>query len=534
LARDLAVVLLWSAFVRFVLTEPNILTDGGSGYSRLDRMFVPGFSGLSALIHTLLPAAPRFMWTMLRIPSVLSALAPPFMLLLARVLGFSRSVALLAGVALASLPLHAAMYSSDFELGALLSLQLLGLALVGAAVRFERAALGAAGAALLAYTCWGRPEAPVVSAVVLVIALPALVCWRAHPVLLAALAWFGINALLSFVSARTMGAGRFIHVALRLWPATPIIHFLTLQPIIPFWLWVPLPFGGVRLFRQAPHRFAVVSVGLMAGCVPLYISPGGYDLTGSYMEFFRYGTWALPWVLLLTAEGMEVIAWRVGAWFGGASGRAHLAKFAARAVLIALCMATPLVFRDYLARRYGPRMEEEAFLEALRLIPGECALVVPDDEADMERQSGGTIEIMRHYTFVAEEAAARRESCVRLTRIVGITYFLNSTANSGVFPSLPPLLPGEPDDDRAAPNCWYYFRGSYCYTGFDGNGSASCAALERRANLEQVWSRDIFYISHRLVTRPDLRDPPLYDPEQRLVLSKIVSLRVPGLTAVKR
>ena len=42
LVVDLVAVMAWSSVVRFVLTQPNILTDGGSGYGRLWRQSVPG------------------------------------------------------------------------------------------------------------------------------------------------------------------------------------------------------------------------------------------------------------------------------------------------------------------------------------------------------------------------------------------------------------------------------------------------------------------------------------------------------------
>jgi hypothetical protein len=81
------------------------------------------------------------------------------------------------------------------------------------------------------------------------------------------------------------------------------------------------------------------------------------------------------------------------------------------------------------------------------------------------------------------------------------------------------------DEDRAAPACWYYFRGSYCYTGLLGGGSQTCAEVEHHAVLDPVLTRSILYISHRMVTRPDLTDPPLYDPAQSLVLARIVGWR---------
>jgi hypothetical protein len=520
-AVDAAAVMAWSAVVRFVLTQPNILTDGGSGYGRLWRQSVPGWQGLSVLIEAAFPQDPRFMWTIIRVPWVLATLAPPLLLLLARALGFGRARALFAGVALASLPLHAAMYSSDFELGPLLSFDLLGLALVAAAVRFERAELAAAGAAVLAYACWGRPDAPIVGAALVAIAVPVLVRWRAQPVLVAGLGWFAVNAVASFVSAWALGAGS--HLTPHLWAGFPVLRFVGLQEVVPFWLILPLPFGVAHLLVRDPRRLAVIGIGIIAGLVPLSLSPvGNGDPTGSYMEYFRYGTWALPWIVLVAAEGMDAGVGLVARRFGRVDpARAHRMALAARATIVAVCMATPLVFRSYLARQYGPRVEEEAFRDALDRVPDDCGLVVPHDYSDLP--GVGTIELMRPYVYNAEEAAAQGKSRVHPERIVGVTDFLRSAAEHRAVPPLPSAA--APVGDRADPACWYYFRGSYCYTGLFGLGSRACAEIERDAVLDPVLARNILYISHRLVTRPDRSDPPFYDPAQSLVLSKIVGWR---------
>ncbi len=533
-AVDSSAVLAWSAFVRFVLTQPNILTDGGSGYGRLDRQFVPGFGGLSVLIGTLLGDGPRFvtpdgthayfMWTMLRVPWLLAAFAPPLLVLLARALGLSRWTSFIAGMGLASLPLHAAMYSSDFILGPLLTLELLGLALVAAAVRFDRTDVGIAGTAVLAFACWGRPEVATVGAVLLIIAWPMLARWRSRPASLVASVWFGTNLLASVAIARVLGTGSGLKPDLLRWPELPIGHFLTLQPIIPFWLWVPLPFGLARLALRDRRRLWLVTIGVAAGFLPYVIKVGiRSDPTGSYLEFFRYGTWTLPWILLVMAEGIEAIARFVGERLGGPlPGRARRIQDAVAALFVAVCMATPLFFRGYLSRRYGPRVEEEAFREALEKVPDGCGLVAPDDQADMASQGGGTIEILRRYVYIAEEARARSESSLDARRVMGVTPFLESIDRRG---ELPPVPQSDPERGGTHPPCWYYFRGSYCYTGFSGSGSRSCAELERRVVLAPVFTRDILYISHRLVTRPDLRDRPLYDPAQRLVLASVERLR---------
>ncbi len=52
-------------------------------------LWVGGWAGLAVLVEALFPQEPRFMWTIIRVPWVLAALAPPFLLLLARALGFT-------------------------------------------------------------------------------------------------------------------------------------------------------------------------------------------------------------------------------------------------------------------------------------------------------------------------------------------------------------------------------------------------------------------------------------------------------------
>ncbi len=164
----------------------------------------------------------------------------------------------------------------------------------------------------------------------------------------------------------------------------------------------------------------------------------------------------------------------------------------------------------------------------MRRVPADCGLVVPDDDDSR----GGTIEVTRRYVYIAEEAAARRESRVNAQSVIGVTAFLRLALDDRAVQSLPSAA--TPDGDRLEPGCWFYFRGSYCYTGLRGGGSPACAELERRAVLEPVLTQHILYISHRLVTRPDLHDPPLYDPAQSLVLSKIVGWRTKVANAAER
>ena len=110
-------VLLWSLLIRLGLTTPNLLTDGGSGFSRV-LYGVQGFAGISYLLDLVLTGDARWdIWSAIHVTTALSALTPALVVLLARELGFSLRAAVLGGLALACLPLHAAMFSSDLIVG---------------------------------------------------------------------------------------------------------------------------------------------------------------------------------------------------------------------------------------------------------------------------------------------------------------------------------------------------------------------------------------------------------------------------------
>ncbi|MBX3025921.1 hypothetical protein KF840_13520 [bacterium] len=484
-AIDAGSVLLWSLAVRFRLTAANVLTDGGSGWSRLLE-YRRGFSGIAVLVDLVLPDRP--MWESIAVPRLVAALSPPLLVLLARALGADRGSAVFAGLALASLPLHAALYSSDFESGAVVSLALAALALVAAA-RDGLGLLLAAGCALLGYAVWGRPEALVIGLPLLVVAWGVLRRSWARCTVVAALVWLGGLTVVRLASLPQLAHGTRGDLA-GPWRVLPLGELLTTSAVLPWWLWLPLPVGLAWLRGRA--RAACVA-GLLAGVVPLHVTPTGFDPTETYLELFRYGSFALPWMALLAGAGLAGVAAVLARGLrrrGAASGAA--------VVLGLLVAATPLLNRDYLARRYGPAVDEEVFREALTQVPGQCALIVPDDG-----DARGALEVMKRYVEIARTAPPPAGGAS--PRLVGLSAFLRDWRDGGAMPD----------------GCWFFYRGSFCHDGFEGTPPADCAALLARAPFEPVWSRAVEYRSHRLVTRPARVAAPWYEPRLELTLYRL-------------
>ncbi len=492
-------VVVWSLLVRLVWTRTNILTDGGSGYRRL-MDFVGGYGGLSVIVDLLAPH--HMMWRAIRVPVVMSALAPPLLTVFAQQIGLRRPIPLLAGLMLASIPLHAAMFTSDFLVGPLLSLELAALSLAAWGARTEEDLPVFAGAALLAYAAWCRPEAGIVGAPLLAVAWPVVRSWRRHAVAWLGFGFFGANMIAAQVALHALGPTP------SLLPGFPFNHaarFLGIPEVVPYWLTL-----GVVLaiaLRRIERRHALLfAVGLVTGVWPLAVRPI-VDPTASYMELFRYGAWMLPWLTLLSACGLVAAAGFVGERFGnvGHAGRARRVRVAVLAAATLFVLSSPVRARSYLSRQYGPRSEEHVFREALDRVPRSCTLIVPDDTTELRRHGNSTIEIEGRYLAIAWEKAQRAGGAPH--KLVGVTTFLDQLHQRG-WPRLP--------DGR--PACYWFFQGSYCYTGPDGVPSKSCKKLLSTVHGRPVFDREIKYVTHRFVTRPRLHRLPLYDAHQHLRL----------------
>jgi hypothetical protein len=145
-------------------------------------------------------------------------------------------------------------------------------------------------------------------------------------------------------------------------------------------------------------------------------------------------------------------------------------------------------------------VDEEAFREALAHVPRSCWVVVPDDE---DHSSRGSLEVMKRYVEIAGAPSGNGAA----PRLIGLSAFLRE---------LPRQIAG-----RGGEGCWFFYRGSYCHDGFEGNPPLACSEVLERAPFERVWSREVEYRSHRLVSRPKRVAAPWYEPRLALSLYRL-------------
>jgi hypothetical protein len=505
LALDLGLVTAVSLVVRFGLTELNILTDGGTGYARV-MSFRRGFGGLSVLIDQVFgELGEEALWRVMPLLAVLAALLPPAVLALGRALGFGRAASLFAGLAVAAWPLHAALFTSDFLMGPLVTLATTGLALLAFGVRGRPAAV-LAGATLLAYAVWFRPEAVIVGLPVALLVLPRARWLAAQPVAAAGLAWLALHAAASIAATRSVGSADHAGLA-DLQRVGDAITPAFLEPaLLPPWL--TLPFFGLLVTWPLRRRWREALVVLVAAgsAVPVLWSPAFMDPLESYVEVWRYGAWTFPWLALGAGAGLAGLASLAPA----GAGRA-----AAHAVLAAVLAATPVAYLDYLGRVYVNRAEEAVFRGMIAEVPEGCALVVPDDDLHW-----GTHEHMRRFLAIVADAQERGETTLRPSRVVGLVGFVAEARATGSLPA----LAGAP---RGVDPCWYWFRGSYCDHAIDDAPAAACGRAERTFALGEVARGSMEFLHHRLVSVPRLRGDTHYRADQPLVLYRLLGV-VPG------
>jgi hypothetical protein len=242
------------------------------------------------------------------------------------------------------------------------------------------------------------------------------------------------------------------------------------------------------------------------------------------MEVFRYSAAAMPWLALLAAAGMVGVAdgvARIGAWI--AVERPRLRKSVRTGLFVTVLVAvaaTPLLQRGYLARHYQNRTDEQAYLAALRRVPAECGLVVPDDEAEDPTEYSGGVEVFVRYRRIAEEAVRRHEVELDPLHVVGLRAFRIAAAELHRLPRFAEVSMRffEVTRDPAGPPCWYLYEGTYCAPGLPNFPTTRCRdflAVEPH-RVVATWPIELW--SHRLITRPDLRVPPFYDPNRVLAL----------------
>lgn len=490
LAIDALVVTAWSFFVRLALTTPNILTDGGSGYRRLQE-FMPGMTGLSMLLD--LARGGRLaggdMWSALMLPTVLAATAPLGVLLLAHAMGIGRRTARLAAMMLASLPIHAALYTSDFLTGSAVALSTFGLAALVYGVSKQRWQWLWPAALVLGFSIFVRPEAILIGVGVVAFGWPL---WRrlATPAVAIPTAYLACVALIDIGILLQTGGPPGTHAA-SFPPVIPYQAWLSDQRMTPLWFIVPIPVGLWVLGRGAlmAPRLAVAFVVVAAtAAVPALRFAGDADPAGAPMEWPRYGTWFMPWAAMLAAAGVTRLA--------DALPKPQIAYQLALAAVV----ATPVLASGYLATEYGYRRDEPVFRRALTVVPPDCRLIVPDDRS--ESQAGGSIEIEARYRFIAREVAATGQA---LADIVGITRAREELAAGGFQPD----------------TCVYFYEGSFCHIGLRGAGTSVCRDFLASVDSEAITSERIDYRDHRLIVRPDLVHSGLIVPDMALTLHRI-------------
>jgi len=477
-----AAVALWAAFVHRFLTETNLLMPA-IGQTRLLRsQGEQGHTGVRVLVEAFLPSSQSSeLMPAVAVVAVIASLAPPLVFVVARLLSMKRAPAALAGLALACWPVHAALSQSELTAFSSVSLVLMATALVGA----RRPVWVGAGAVLLAFALWTRPEAALhfIPAAILLSRLPisTLLSAPVWPCLavLAHSAFVHTFALLGWpTGARWFSVMVGHRHEADHWAAGLFDAMLGSGTLLPWWILAPA-FVGVIFTSRGVREIA--AAGLVAGIGSVLL--GWVSGNDGLLNALRYGAFAFPWVALLTGQGFFAVARGVG-WARAhvAPKRPELARGGRRGVLAGAALVivgTGLAHHEYLGRAYGPVVERAQAAELLRRLPPDCGLLVPDDLN--EAKGGRTEAISEHYRQLAAEVVPGR-------RVLGVTELLDHLRRGGA--------PG------AAP--WCYLRGAFCDHAFRLDiPSQSCAAFEEEHELELLSSVTIPYVSPRAVVAPE-------------------------------
>ena len=497
-----------SLLVRFGLGGVDLLTDGGSGFERVLR-YSFGYGGTSLLVSWFLPRASQgLLWPAIAFTSTVAALAPVALYGLARALEFSRMAAVAAALSLLCWPLHAAMYTSDFLQGPLLTLGLLGLWCLAHGVREEHPAGLLGGAAIFGGLIWMRPEAPAWVLPYAAVAAPLLWRWRRRAAL-----WLAVG-----YGALALGS-RLLSYAMNSWilPAgggnTLILDaegfLLAGHAALPWWLWLGIPAGLPVLWRR--HRVAgLVAAGGVAGYLSLRVGGSPPDL----LEFFRYLTPVMAWSSLMVGLGLVRLVDLAP------SGRPR------QGIALFLCiafLATPVFHRQYLAVGYAPGASDAVFRQVLAFLPEDAAVIVPGET----RRDG--LDPSSRYRYVAWEEFPGRGASIPGYRVVSAAAFLEFVRVERRIPGVDEL-DLDAEGTREGGTRWFYFRSGECLVahGFDARSAqdpGSCRGLEEVLELEPVETWPVPFRDHRLVTQPRERRRPKFDDDFAFVLYRVRGLR---------
>ena len=505
----LAVLVLGiSLIIRLGFSEQNLLTDGGSGHERV-LTFWHDFGGLSVLVSWLLPGQLEArIWPAIRVLTILSSLAPVSLLLLGLGAGLRRSVAVLAALALACWPLHAALYASDFLNGGILSLNLAGLAFGVGALRLDRPWLLIPGAGLLAFSVWCRPEAILHLFPAAVIAALACRRWPRRFEVWAAAVWVALSigglllsrGLRSEVIDQEICFSGFVSFP---WESVLQAGFAA----FPWWLLLGLPFGAAMVRR--PRWLSLLMVaGLLSAWAPMVIGGVPEDL----LEGFRYGTFLFPWLALTSAMGLHWLVSRVpdGRW-----------RMSALGLVMGAVALTPFFHLDYLGTVYGARSSDEAFRRSLRQIPATCGVVVPGAHRD------DGLDPSQRYLYIASEVHEEDSFTPGGSQVVSAARFMDAVRDG----RMPRVTDSRDSEALDSDPCWYVFFTGECQVPHgvleeELSDPGTCHALEAALALEPVETLAVGCRFHRLVAQPRVKGPPfdLADLEVRLMRVRGIDL----------
>lgn len=497
-----------SLLVRFGMGGRELLTDGGSGFERL-LQYNFGYGGVSILISWLFPASLEgLVWPAIMVTSMVAALAPVALYALARELDLGRGAALAGAGALACWPLHAALFTSDFLQGPILTIGLFGVGLVARASRTDRPGWLLAGAAVLGGLIWMRPDAMIWGLPFAAAAMSQLWSWRSRGALWLALGWgtFAMACrLLSYAQHPGIipeGGGNDLTLFLE-------GFILAGHAALPWWLWIGLPVG-LWVIRDRPALVVLIVAGALAADLSLKVGGSPPDL----LEFFRYLAPAMGWTALVAGVGLA----RLVALAPEGMGR----RVAAAGVAVGL-MVIPVVHGSYLATSYAPRVSDQVFREVLRILPADAGVIVPGEV----RRDG--LDPSPRYRYIAWEEFETLRDSIPGNRVLSAAELVSFVRIEGRLPRLEDLdlaFGGQDSGDLR----WFYLRTGECLNsmGFDPEAArdpGTCRAMEEVLDLETVETFPAPYRNHRLVTQPRERRPPKYDDDSEIVLYRVRGLR---------
>jgi len=497
-----------SLFVRLGLGELNVLTDGGSGFDRV-LQYGFGFGGTSLLITGALPASLAGMiWPAVALISVIAGLAPVAMYGLTRELGFSRWPAIAAAAALACWPLHAALFTSDFLQGPVLTVGLVGLWWVARSVRQDRPERLLVGAAIYGGLIWMRPDAMIWALPYAAVAAPLGWKWRTHGGVWAAMG-LGALAIGCRLLSYAKNPGILPQGGANVVELTGEGFLLAGHAALPWWLWLGIPAGIPALWSR--HRVAALVVfGGLAAYLSLRVGGTPPDL----LEFFRYLAPAMAWVSLIVGLGLAWWVERVPA------GRARVV---AACVVGAALLATPVLHRAYLGTTFGPRVSDQVFRVVLADLPADASIIVPGEAR------GDGLDPAPRFRYIAWEEFPNREAPVPGNRVVSAAVLLDFVRTDGRLPEFGDLALAS-GARREGPTRWYYLRTGEClytqpYDTATDQDPGTCQALEAALEIEVVEAWTTPFRHHRLVSQPGDRALPKYDDDFRTILYRVRGLR---------